>query len=394
MKTTKLGDICELISRGISPKYTEDRKLGVTVLNQKCIRYKAVLYEFSRLHNLSVRSVNEVKFVKSGDVLINSTGHGTLGRTALAEDVSKPILVDSHITILRPIGGLFEPRYFGYLIGRSENDFIEMSTGTSGQTELPRALLNEYEIHYEPSLEEQRRIVARLDAAFEKIDQAIELTEINVKNINQLFLLVRNSHFNTLKYKPTRIGDVAVIKSGGTPSKKHDEYWKDGSISWYSSGELNDQYTIKPNTYITDVGLKNSTAKVFPKGSLLVGMYDTAAMKMSVLDRDAAFNQAISGIEPNDNIDINYIYHALYFMKDDILRQRTGTRQQNLNLAKIKNIHISIPPKREQVRIGLKMDDVMNYSYKIQSLYKTKILNLAQLKESLLTQAFSQDKVQ
>ena len=97
--------------------------------------------------------------------------------------------VDSHVTILRP----FED-YLSRDILRTSSVGRRMISSRwrleqSGQTELPRALLNDYEISYEPSIEEQRRIVAKLDAAFEKIDQAIELTEENLLRAKSLFIL-------------------------------------------------------------------------------------------------------------------------------------------------------------------------------------------------------------
>ena len=68
-----------------------------------------------------------------------------------------------------------------------------------------------------------------------------------------------------------------------------------------SSGELNDLFTTNPLRNLTTAGLGCSNAKLFPKGSLLIGMYDTAALKMSVLDRNGAFNQAIAGVKRCSN---------------------------------------------------------------------------------------------
>lgn len=87
-----------------------------------------------------------------------------------------------------------------------------------------------------------------------------------------------------------KLGEIADVQSGGTPRVSNTAYW-DGEIPWYSSGELNGVYTVAPERHISTAGLENSNAKLFPRGSLLIGMYDTAALKMSVLDRDGAFNK-------------------------------------------------------------------------------------------------------
>lgn len=151
------------------------------------------------------------------------------------------------------------------------------------------------------------------------------------------------------------LGDVAEVHSGGTPSRSKPEYWN-GSIAWYSSGELNQIYTSHPERMITQKGLDNSNAKLFLKGSLLIGMYDTAALKMSLLDRDATFNQAIAGVLPNHSLDLKFVLNAISSVKHQILDQRRGVRQKNLSLAKIKSIQIPVPPLQEQQRIVAILD--------------------------------------
>ncbi|MDF1665577.1 MAG: restriction endonuclease subunit S, partial [Planctomycetota bacterium] len=152
-----------------------------------------------------------------------------------------------------------------------------------------------------------------------------------------------------------RLGELTKIQSGGTPKRSQKSYWG-GSIPWYSSGELNERYTKKPNEYITSAGLGNSNAKLFPKGSLLIGMYDTAALKMSILDREAAFNQAIAAVEPKSTFDMYFLKLALSAVKPRVLNERRGIRQKNLSLGKIKNIELTIPPLAEQKRIAAILD--------------------------------------
>ena len=103
--------------------------------------------------------------------------------------------------------------------------------------------------------------------------------------------------------------------------------------------------------------MKNSNAKLFPKGSLLIGMYDTAAFKMSILDRDATFNQAISGVKPNDKIDMYFLY--LYFTekRESYMKQRAGVRQQNFSKGFICDIKIPIPSLEEQKNIVSRVEN-------------------------------------
>ncbi len=85
-------------------------------------------------------------------------------------------------------------------------------------------------------------------------------------------------------------------------------------------------------------------------------MYDTAALKMSMLDKNAAFNQAIAGVKPHENIHLKFILYAIDSIRFEILHQRRGVRQKNLSLAKIKNIRLPIPQVSEQQGIVAILD--------------------------------------
>lgn len=86
-------------------------------------------------------------------------------------------------------------------------------------------------------------------------------------------------------------------------------------------------------------------------------MYDTAAMKMARLDRDAAFNQAVAGVWPKEGVDLRFVQYCLEAQKPKVMAQRRGTRQKNLSLAKIKSLPIPLPPLEEQQRIVAILDE-------------------------------------
>ncbi|OEU70832.1 MAG: hypothetical protein BA863_11995 [Desulfovibrio sp. S3730MH75] len=190
-------------------------------------------------------------------------------------------------------------------------------------------------------------------------------------------------------WKNTKLGDLSEVRSGGTPLKVKSEYW-DGEIPWYSSGELNSQNTSAPFRTITDIGLEFSSAKIFPTGSLLIGMYDTAALKMSILDRDGAFNQAIAGVKPSNKIEIRFIHYAILSQKITILKQRRGVRQKNLNLTKVKNISIPLPPLSEQKRIVAILDKAFVAIDKAIANTEKNLVNARELFESYLNDVFAE----
>ncbi|MBI9069607.1 MAG: restriction endonuclease subunit S, partial [Salinivirgaceae bacterium] len=111
----KLGEVCSIIKRGIPPKYIENE--GMRVVNQKCIRNHEIDYSLCRRHNTSVKNVPEERIIEIGDILINSTGTGTLGR--IAQVRTQPVeqtTVDTHVTIARPIKDKFFIDYVGYIM--------------------------------------------------------------------------------------------------------------------------------------------------------------------------------------------------------------------------------------------------------------------------------------
>ncbi len=242
-----------------------------------------------------------------------------------------------------------------------------------------------------PPLPEQKRIVSKLDTLFEKIDKAIALHQKNMDEADVFMGSVLNDIFGELegKYgKRTLESFNKKMSSGGTPSRKEKAYWN-GTIEWFSSGELNQLYTLPSKERITQVGLDNTSAKLFSKGTLLVGMYDTAAMKMSILSNDGSCNQAIVGFKPNeDELNIFFTKYQLEYLKKSILEQRQGVRQKNLNLSKIKNVQIEYPPLSIQQKTVKYLDQISEKTEKVKSVQKEKMESFKALKASLLDRAF------
>mgnify|MGYP000154057791 CR=1 FL=1 len=129
---TTLENITTLITRGIAPKYSDNS--DQTVVNQKCIRNHTIDLSLARTH--TPKAINE-KWLKFGDLLINSTGDGTLGRVAQVWFAPKALTVDSHVTIVRPAREelIFYIGLWGIL---HEKEIESLHIGSTGQTELPR----------------------------------------------------------------------------------------------------------------------------------------------------------------------------------------------------------------------------------------------------------------
>ena len=135
-----MNSITSLISRGITPKYAEDSEQ--IVINQKCIRDHSIDIGLARSH--TPKAITE-KWLQYGDLLINSTGEGTLGRAAQVWFMPENITVDSHVTIVRSKTQLLI-FYIGLWGITHEREIEALHTGSTGQTELPRDRLKAMEL--------------------------------------------------------------------------------------------------------------------------------------------------------------------------------------------------------------------------------------------------------
>lgn len=206
---------CTFISRGISPKYNE--KAGVLVLNQKCVRNHLIDYSVARRHDILEKKVKSERFIQKGDVLINSTGQGTLGRVAqVREEPPEPTTVDSHVTILRPDPKKFYLDYFGYALIQIEDELKNSGQGTSGQTELAKSKIQkQFSVKYPSDKEEQKRIVERLDKAFAEIDKGVDRHSKSAHLVDKLFSkLIVNFLSDAQGTRTTTIGDISDMQSG------------------------------------------------------------------------------------------------------------------------------------------------------------------------------------
>jgi type I restriction enzyme S subunit len=176
--TYHLKDVTSLVSRGITPAYVESD--GVVVLNQKCIRNWAVSLSESRLTNKE-KINSKHKMLEDGDILICSTGTGTLGRVAQINQVTMPTTVDSHVSIVRPEPEKVNPSYLGYILKKSEKLIESLAEGSTGQTELPRTKLEELEIVL-PPLDIQNAITKIISA----YDAKIENNTVIIKNLETM----------------------------------------------------------------------------------------------------------------------------------------------------------------------------------------------------------------
>lgn len=253
-----------------------------------------------------------------------------------------------------------------------------------------------------PTIPEQKKIaqiLSSIDWAIEKNTEIIERTKQLKKGLMQELLTgkrrvkvgnmkdERGSKFKKteagkipVEWEVTTIGKVAETSSGGTPSRNIEGYFK-GTIPWVKSGELEDDLIYDTEEQITESGLQSSSAKLFPKGTLLIALYGATVGKTGILGIDATTNQAICAILCKENSAIaKFLQYYLILKRDQLVAMSSGAAQPNISQEIIQSFSIFLPPKAEQKEIVAILSSV---DEKIEREVKEKE-KLEQLKKGLM----------
>lgn len=142
----ELANVVAYLNRGVSPCYVESG--GVPVINQKCIRGQRVDLSRARMHDSSKKSIAG-RELQELDILINSTGVGTLGRVGQLVDLDTTVVADSHVTVVRASAQV-DPWFLWMSVQGREKDIEELGEGSTGQTELSRARLGAMRFLFPP----------------------------------------------------------------------------------------------------------------------------------------------------------------------------------------------------------------------------------------------------
>jgi type I restriction enzyme S subunit len=189
-------------------------------------------------------------------------------------------------------------------------------------------------------------------------------------------------------WKP--LGEVCKTGSGGTPLSSRREYYEGGDIPWLLSGEVAQGNVREAKNFITKAGLESSAARLFPKGTILVAMYGATAGQVGILRFEAATNQAVCGILPNEKFVPEFLFYFFLAQKDELVAQATGNAQPNISQIKIKNTEVPLPPLPEQHRIVALLDEAFAGHATAKANTERNLQNARAIFESHLQSVFSQ----
>ena len=246
-----------------------------------------------------------------------------------------------------------------------------------------------------PPLNEQKRIVEKIEEEFGKIDEGVEKLKLAQEQIKQYRQSVLKTAFNGKLYKTTEWGNVAIkdiadVGTGATPLKSNSKYYG-GNIAWVTSGELNNNFVTTASDYITDLAVKETNVTVYPIHTLLIAMYGEGKTrgKCSELLIEAGTNQAIAAIQiTNEKVNREYLKKYCLYNYNNIRLQSMGGVQPNLNLTKIKNILFPLPTLDEQKQIVKEIEKRFEVADEAEKVIAENLDKAEQLKQSILKIAF------
>ncbi|WP_289128401.1 restriction endonuclease subunit S [uncultured Clostridium sp.] len=289
---------------------------------------------------------------------------------------------------------------FMYYYFLSKYDLINSNTKGTGIPHVDPSYLDTLVLSI-PPLKEQQRIVDRIESLFEKLDKAKELIEearddfekrksaiLEKAFRGELTKVWRKENNINREWKREKLKDITKITSGGTPSRKHPEYFE-GKIPWIKTGEILWNKIYDSEEHITEEAIANSSAKLIPEGAVLVAMYGQGLTRgrASILEKEACTNQAVCALIPSDAVLNSYLYY--YFMSNywRFRQVAKGGNQENLSGKVIGAFEIDIPSIEEQNEIVRILDKLLEEESKIEEL-TTLEEQIELIKKSILAKAF------
>ena len=376
LKKYKLGDIAEIYISSIDKKSKEGEQ-SVRLCNFVDIYHNWAITK-DLVPNFMIASANDNNIkrfsLKEGYVAFtkDSETRDDIGIPAyIADDLDNTVL-GYHCALVKPNADILSGKYLNAFL---HSDYIKKyfelnATGSGMRYTLSTETLNNIPI-LAPSLEMQEFI----GNIFSDIDRMICLNRQINDNLEAMAKQLYDYWFVQFDFpneegKPykssggamvyneklkreipqgwtaAKIKDVAQTYSGGTPTSTNSEYYDGGNIPWINSGELNNSIITSTTNYITEEGLKNSSAKLYPQDTILVALYGATAGKVSLLSFEACSNQAVCGVIPPNKIMTTYIRYYLFSLYEHFITLSSGSARDNISQDTIKNTILPIPQEK------------------------------------------------
>ena len=294
--------------------------------------------------------ITSTKFAFTRDHILYGKLRPYLGKIA-APDFDGVCSTD--IVPIRP-GPLVDRHYLTYYL-RAPAMIWQASQSAVGAN-LPRLspkALESFKI-WLPSIDEQRRITSILQFA-ESLRKRRQESIAGLASLRDSIFYHMFHH--SLDWPTASLGDLVNTTSGGTPSRARPDYFR-GDIPWVKSGELGGEPIESTDEAITEEAIRNSSAKLMPPGTVLLAMYGATVGEVAVLGIEAATNQAVCCLSPNESISGPYLLGFLRSRKEDLVQRASGGAQPNISQSIVRGLQIPIVPSDLQKEYGRRISVV------------------------------------
>jgi restriction endonuclease S subunit len=247
-----------------------------------------------------------------------------------------------------------------------------LMVGSAGQKRVPTGFISNFPIAL-PTREEQIAIASFLDRKTAQIDRAVAIKEKQIALLRERKqILIQNAVTRGLDpdvpmrdsgvewigeipghWEVTKVGRLADVSNGSTPSRDVERYWKNGTIPWISSGKVNEFRIKTPSEWITENALRECSIKICPKGTVLVGIVGQGKTRgtSALLEISAAINQNAAAIIPQKKLDSKYLHYFFIQAYEEVRNYGKGSNQAALNCEIVSSVKILLPPLEEQTAI-------------------------------------------
>ena len=149
-------------------------------------------------------------------------------------------------------------------------------------------------------------------------------------------------------WRVSTLGHVCSrMHSGGTPSRKQSDFWEDGTINWYKTRELQDSFLFDADERITERAIAQSSARLFPRGTVLMAIYGSPTVgRLGIVTDEASSNQAALGMMANpDLLSQHYLFYTLFSLREHFNSLAQGAAQQNISKQKVEGTSFVLAPQ-------------------------------------------------